>query len=221
MPSTTGSANKSKRRVWAILIRPDGSGLHGLLTVSSTTDSGCLWLARSKMRRFNQFHRITDGSLLKTFRRSGEALLVKRGPESAAAIPNNVSGNTKVAKSLSVKSQSVLTRASKANRGRTCQIQHYCHSCYSRWYENNVLTGGDFVWAWPSRQSLFDASFRDTLIFYWRYPWIRSRRRSESLGNNNGDDALSYLDVNRCNHKTEHVLLSIAWVLTLRVHSIT
>ena len=70
-------------------------------------------MARSKTRIFSQFQSMTAGTFPSTCIKSGESLSVNIGPDRAANIPKAVSGITDVAKSLAVKSHSVLARFDK------------------------------------------------------------------------------------------------------------
>ena len=127
MARTTGSAVSNSRRIWAGVTWPAGIGRHGLLRVSSVTDSGDRWLAMSKMRRFNQFQASTDGKRIRMAEKLMAWLVVKTGPARAPKMPNAVSGITKVQKSLSVSSQNVWSAC--VMLGKT--------DCFSRHRQHN------------------------------------------------------------------------------------
>ena len=77
-------------------------------------------MARSNIRRLSQFHSNTFGTLLMMASRSGVGFVVMALPERAAKIPKAVSGNTNVAKSLSVKSQRFTAKDGNVH-GLTCK----------------------------------------------------------------------------------------------------
>ena len=89
---------------------PLGMGLSGLLAMSSATDSGNRWLARSKMMRFVQFQRKDLKTRIRMIDGEGtscwwHSLLTSNRGEKDTQRPNKVFGNTKVPMSLFVIAQ--------------------------------------------------------------------------------------------------------------------
>lgn len=96
MAWTTGSAASNSRRICAGVTCPAGIGRHGLLRVSSVTEFGDRWLARSKTIRFSQFQASTHGIRTRITEKLVGLLVVKTGPARAPKMPNAVFGMTKV-----------------------------------------------------------------------------------------------------------------------------
>ena len=100
--STIGIPINISLRVCSEVTLPVGNGLHGLFARSSSTDSGSLWFAKSKIKTFDQLKRITRGSRWSNFVLDGLSWVVRQRPELAPRMPKAVFGTTNVGKLLSV-----------------------------------------------------------------------------------------------------------------------
>ena len=106
---TDGMAMSSSLRAPRVEMRPEGSGRHGLLRVSSMTELGWRWLAISTRSRVSHIHAKTRGRRGTRSNKDGtDGLVVREGPDKAVRPAKAVDGTTMVLKSLNVKSQSVL-----------------------------------------------------------------------------------------------------------------
>lgn len=117
---TVGMMINSRWRACFKLILFDGIGRHGLLTESSFTEPGRLWLETVKSRRFSHSQVATRGRRLMMAKKSGDELVVMRGPDRALKMPKIVSGPTIDLISLQVKSQRVCRWYTRPVKPRFC-----------------------------------------------------------------------------------------------------
>jgi hypothetical protein len=88
------SGRRAKRRLLATsdVMRPEGIGRHDLFRESSRIEEGRRWFVMSQMTRLILIQIRSMGRRDMVYRREGEVLVVRRGPESAVARAKNVCG---------------------------------------------------------------------------------------------------------------------------------
>lgn len=90
--STVGMITNKSTLDCSGLMRSDGSGRQGLLTLSSTIEEPRRWLAMLKRRRLNHNQTATYGMLGSMARRLGLGFVVMADPDIALARPNTIFG---------------------------------------------------------------------------------------------------------------------------------